>query len=201
MQVIKAINSDNPKDLSEFQLSLTCENSIDSVSLALIKKSNSLVWKTSIYALLNDLNDKVRVDKKFSESETPFLLDAIQKAYWYLTLEEIAYVFKNIIIGRFKKQYNKLDIETVLDAIHEYDSKERLNLLEKRDHNKKMEAKQLEQSAFKEVSKEFVSGMVKKIAEENNLDITSKDEVSEKEKAYQAYKMKYLNSKKSNDQT
>lgn len=190
MQVIKAINSDNPKDLSEFQLSLTCENSIDSVSLALVKKSNPIVWKISIYALLNDLNEKVKVDKKFTESETPFILDAIQKSYWYLTLEEIAYVFKNIIIGRFKKPYNKLDIETVLDAIHEYDSKERLNLIEKRDHNKKQEARQLQES-FKGVSTEFMQEMIKKISQDNNLDADAK-----KEDEYQKFRNQYLNRKK-----
>jgi len=188
--VIKAINSENPKDLSEFQLSLTCENSIDSVSLALVKKSNPIVWKISIYALLNDLNEKVKVDKKFTESETPFILDAIQKSYWYLTLEEIAYVFKNIIIGRFKKPYNKLDIETVLDAIHEYDSKERLNLLEKRDHNKKQEARQLQES-YTGVSKEFMQDMIKKISQDNNLDADAK-----KEDEYQKFRNQYLNSKK-----
>lgn len=171
------------------------------MSMALIKKSNPIVYRSSVDVLLCQLIDKIKVEKKFTESEVPFLIDAIYKSYWYFTLEEIAYVFKKGITGDFKKLYNKLDIETVLDWLHEYDSKERLNLLEKRDHNKKMEAKALDEKAFKEVSKEFVNEMVKKIAEENNLDVTTKDEVSEKEKAYQAYKMKYLNSKKSNDQT
>ena len=177
-------------------MSLTCEKAIDSVSMALIKKTNPVVYSASIDILLCGMVDKIKVANKFSEGEIPFLIDAIYKSYWYFTLDEIAYVFKKGITGDFKKPYNKLDIETVLDWLHEYDSKERLNLLEKRDHNKKMEAKQLQESTFKEVSKEFVNEMVKKIAEENNLDVTPKNEVSEKEKAYKEYKMKYLNSNK-----
>ena len=187
MPILKII--DKPIELSKYQLSLTCEKALDSMSMALIRKANIDIYETSIDYLLVSLMAMVKVDKKFSESEIPFLIDAIYKSYWYFTLEEIAYVFKKGITGDFKKPYNKLDIETVLDWLHEYDSKERLYLLEKRDHNKKMEAKQLQES-FKGVSAEFVQDMIKKISQDNNLDADAK-----KEDEYQKFRNQYLNSK------
>jgi len=188
LPILKVIN--NPKALSEFQLSLTCEKAIDSVSMALIKKTNPVVYRASIDILLCGMVDKIKVANKFTESEIPFLIDAIYKSYWYFTLDEIAYVFKKGITGDFKKPYNKLDIETVLDWLHEYDSKERLNLLEKRDHNKKQEARQL-QEGYTGVSKEFMQDMIKKISQDNNLDADAK-----KEDEYQKFRNQYLNSKK-----
>ncbi len=164
--------------------------------MALIKKANEAVYETSIDFLLVDLIAKVKVEKKFTEDEIPFLIDAIYKSYWYFTLDEIAYVFRKGITGDFKKPYNKLDIETVLDWLHEYDSKERLYLLEKRDHNKKTESKQLQQSVLKEVSKEFVDEMVKKIAEENNIEIRSVETDKQKETDYQRVKFEALDNRK-----
>ena len=187
LPILKVIN--NPKALSEFQLALTCEKAIDSVSMALIKKANPIVYRASIDILLCGMVDMVKVANKFTEGEIPFLIDAIYSKYWYFTLDEVAYVFKKGITGDFKKPYNKLDIETVLDWFHEYDSKERLYLLEKRDQNKRHEAIKLSEG-YTGVSKEFMQGMIKKISQDNNLDADAK-----KEKDYQAYRLQYLNSK------
>ncbi len=194
MPILKVI--DKPKELARYQIGLTCEIAIDSISMALIRKASVAVYETSLDYLLIQLILKVKVDKKFTEDEIPFLIDAIYKSYYYLTLDEIAYTFKKGITGDFKKPYNKLDIETVLDWLHEYDSKERLNLIEKRDHNKKVEAKQLQESTFKEVSKEFVNGMVKKISEENEIIIESKEDIKNREHEFKIKMQQALSQRK-----
>lgn len=173
------------------------ENAIDEAPMALIKKVDVDRVELSLNVLLRNLRFRFdKLNNKFEEYEIPLIMDGILKQYYYLTLEEIAYVFNKIIIGTYKLPYNKLDSSAVFDCLHIYDSKERIAIAERRDAKNKEEQRKLEEATFKGVSKEFVSGMVKKIAEENGVKIESKNDAKDKENAYQMAKMQALSGRK-----
>ena len=161
--------------------------------MALIRKVDIDRVELSLNVLLRNLRFRFdKLNNKFEEYEIPIIMDGILKQYYYLTLEEIAYIFKKIINGDYKLPYNKLDTSAVFDCIHIYDSKERISIAERRDAKKHEEQRKLDDAVFKGVSKEFVSGMVKRIAEENGVQVESKSDAKDKERAYQMAKMQAL---------
>lgn len=183
--------------LASYQTELVAEKAIDEMSIVLIKKIDIDCCEMALNVLLRNLRYRFeKLNNKFEEYEIPLIVEGILKQYYYLSLEEIAYVFNKGIMGTYLMPYNKLDSSVVFDWIHRYDSKERLAIAERRDANKWEEQRKLEEQAFKGVSKSFVDGMVKKIAEENNVKIESKQDILDKEKAYQMAKMKTLSSRK-----
>lgn len=191
MAVIKLSNDKNK--LAEYQFGLTCEKAIESVPVSVIKKLDPMVFQFSFDMLLSILWDNVSVNQKFSIGQIPMIREAIFTRYYFLTIDEVAYVLKNGTIGKYKKEYNKLDLETLMIWFEIYDTSERMEWLDKRNHNEKVEALKLQES-FKGVSAEFASEMVAKIAKENNLKTV--DSEKEKEEEYKKARQKWIESRK-----
>ena len=63
-----------------------------------------------------------------------------------------------------KRQYNKLDLETIMNAFEIYDTSERMEWLDRRNHNQKIESiKQLEKTTAivpKEVTDKIIKSLV-----------------------------------------
>lgn len=186
---------DDNEALASYQSSLVAESAIDEMPIALIRKVDVDRIELTLNLLLRNLRFRFsKLNNLFEEYEIPAIMDGILKQYYYLTLEEIAYVFNKGIIGTYVVPYNKLDSSVVFDWLHRYDSKERIAIAERRDSIKKEEQRKLEQETFKGVSSEFTKNMVKKIASENNL--TTLDYIKEKERAYQRAKFEALSGRK-----
>lgn len=184
---------DNEK-LASYQSSLVAESAIDEMPIALIRKVDVDRIELTLNLLLRNLRFRFsKLNNLFDEYEIPAIMDGILKQYYYLTLEEIAYVFNKIIIGTYKLSYNKLDASAVFDCLHIYDSKERIAIAERRDANKNEEFIKLTQDTFKHVSSEFVKEMVKKIADQNNL--ITVDSLKEKEILFKQERSRILASK------
>lgn len=171
--------------LAEYQFGLTCAKAIESAPVSLIKKNEPVAFKFLFDSLLAGLLDNISVNHKFNTSQIPMYREAIFAKYYFLTIDEVAYVFKNGIIGKYKKEYNKLDLETLMTWFEIYDTSERMEWLDKRNHNQKIESiKALEQTtAF--VPKEVTDKIIKSIVGDEE----------QKEKDYQEFKNQYLNSK------
>jgi len=188
------INLSGDKDkLAEYQFGLTCEKAIMSVPVSVIKKNEPMAFQFAFDTLLSILWDNVSVNQKFAVGQIPMIREAVFTRYYFLTIDEVAYVLKNLIIGKYKKEYNKLDLETIMNAFEIYDTSERMEWLDKRNHNEKIEALKLQES-FKGVSAEFSSEMVAKISKENNLKTV--DSEKEKEKEFKKALQKWIESRK-----
>lgn len=161
--------------------------------MALIRKIDIDACELALNLLLRNLRMRFeKLNNKFEEYEIPIIIEGILKQYYYLSIEELAYVFNNGITGSYVMPYNKLDSSVVFDWIHRYDSKERISIAERRDNKRKEESRKLEEENFKGVSKEVAQSFIKKISGENNLDADKK-----KEEEYQKFRQKYYASKKS----
>ncbi len=183
----------NPERLAEYQFGLSCEKAIQGTAVSLIRKNDKQSFDYIFGKLLSLLADSITVNNKFGLAQIPMYREAIFKKYYFLTIDEIAYVFKNLIMGVYKKEYNKLDLETIMNAFEIYDTTERMEWLDKRNHNEKVEALKLQES-FKGVSAEFASEMVAKISKENNLKTV--DSEKEKEEEFKKARQKWIESKK-----
>lgn len=182
----------NPEKLAEYQFGLSCEKAIQGTAISLIKKSDKQSFDYIFGKLLVLCADSITVNNKFGLAQIPAYREAIFKKYYFLTIDEIAYVLKNGIIGAYKKEYNKLDLETLMTWFEIYDTLERMEWLDKRNHNEKIEALKFQES-FKGVSAEFASEMVAKIFKENNLKTV--DSEKEKESEFKKARQKWIDSR------
>lgn len=181
------IHLSNDKDkLAEYQFGLTCEKAIESVPVSVIKKLDPLAFQFAFDSLLGILWDNVSVNQKFSIGQIPMIREAVFTRYYFLTIDEVAYVLKNGIIGKYKKEYNKLDIETLMTWFEIYDTSERMEWLDKRNHNQKIESiKALEQTTAivpKEVTDKIIKSLV--------------GDAEEKERNFKSVREKFIQSRK-----
>ena len=178
--------------MASYQVGLVAESAIDEIPMALIRKVDVDRCEMALNLLLRNLLKRFdKLNNKFEEYEIPMIMDGILKQYYYLTIEELAYVFNKGITGAYVMPYNKLDSSVVFDWIHRYDSRERIAIAERRDAKKKGEQRKLEEATFKGVSKEIAQSFIKKISGQNNLDADKK-----KEEEYQKFRQQYLASRK-----
>lgn len=187
------------KKLAAYQVALKAEDAIDEMALVSMKKIDIDRCEVSLDLLIKNLLIRFeKLNNKFEDFEIPTIMDLIFKSYWYLSLEEIAYVFKKGISGDYKMPYNKLDVSTVMDWIHQYDSKERLAIAERRVYKKREEYQKLNGSFFTGVSKDFAKAMANKIALENGIDLEKDTPEARKtaENKYQQEKLKILSGRK-----
>lgn len=172
--------------LAEYQFGLTCDKAIESTAVSVIKKNEPVAFKFLFDSLLAGLLDNISVNQKFSTSQIPMYREAIFAKYYFLTIDEIAYVFKNGIIGKYKKEYNKLDLETLMAWFEIYDTSERMEWLDKRNHNEKIESiKQLEKTTAI-VPKEVTDKIIKSLVGDSE----------EKEARYKKIKEKFIEDQK-----
>jgi len=184
---LEVIRLSNDKDkLAEYQFGLTCEKAIESVPVSVIKKIDPMAFQFSFDMLLSILWDNVSVNQKFSIGKIPMIREAIFTRYYFLTIDEVAYVLKNGTIGKYKKEYNKLDLETLMTWFELYDTSERMEWLDKRNHNQKIESiKQLEKTTAV-VSKEVTDKIIKSLVGDHE----------EKERNFKSVREKFIESRK-----
>lgn len=184
MAIIR-LNNDKDK-LAEYQFGLTCEKAIESVPVSVIKKIDPLAFQFSFDMLLSILWDNVSVNQKFSIGQIPMIREAIFTRYYFLAIDEVAYVLKNGTIGKYKKEYNKLDLETLMTWFEIYDTSERMDWLDKRNHNQKIESiKQLEKTTAV-VPKEVTDKIIKSLVGDQE----------EKERNFKSVREKFIESRK-----
>lgn len=184
---------EDPVKLAEYQFALTCEKAIEGAPLSVIKKIDQEFYARMMYQLFALLSDMVNVSNKFSMSAIPVYLQAIFSRYYYLTIDEVAYVFKKGISGEYKKEYNKLDLDTLMNWFEKYDTTERMLWIDKRNHNDRIEQeKKIQENAFllqSVVNKEKIKDIIDGIGlNYDNIIMDNKEE----EKKYKKFKLLLL---------
>jgi hypothetical protein len=78
----------------------------------------------SVYQLVN-------VGKQIKGDAIVLLAEMIIENYWFLKIDEIDLVFKNGIMGKYGKIYDRVDASVIFDWLHKYDvSDEVINIYE-----------------------------------------------------------------------
>jgi len=108
----------------------TIKDAQEGVSLSVIRKHNPVLLDLSIGVLLEDLARSFNA--QWSERMMLSIVDRITNKYWYLKIDEIAFVFSNAIDGIYGKVYGQIQISTVMEWLHEYDVNDRLSYHESR---------------------------------------------------------------------
>lgn len=176
----------NPEKLAEYQFGLSCEKAIHGTAISLIRKTDKQSFDYIFGKLLVLCADSITVNNKFGLAQIPMYREAIFKKYYFLTIDEIAYVLKNGIMGAYKKEYNKLDLETLMTWFEIYDTSERMEWLDMRNHNEKIESiKQLEKTTAI-VPKEVTDKIIKSLVGDSE----------EKESRYKIIKEKFIEDQK-----
>lgn len=117
--------------------------------------------------------------------------------YWHLRPEEIMYCFRRGKTGAYGKDYNRLDTATIMGWLHEYDTGERLSILEtERIRQQKQERQQAQQDA--ETIAQFVYPDAESLFlnQQRKQKKVEKQQLQQKENEFQRLQLDYYESRK-----
>lgn len=117
---------------------LTCYEAISKGSQISFLKANSEAFvKTAIHLLIVDVLNHYESYGKVSEGFTTRLVQVVLAKYWWMKLEEIAYVFHKGKNGEYGRSNKNISSDTILDWLNQYDIEERE--MEMMSYNKKLQ--------------------------------------------------------------
>jgi hypothetical protein len=173
--------------LTTFQANLTVLSAINGNSIALTRKVLPERFKMITDVLLCNLFDMVRVGKQFEPQMMPLLQQSIFKRYYYLTIEEYAYVLLKGALGEYGKIYDRLDFTVILEWFEKYDTTERMAYLEKKNQNEKVNnAKELKESISLLYANPIIAEQLKSISKD------IEEEKRDTESEYQKFKEEFI---------
>lgn len=117
----------------QFQTELTLEKALwqGGSQLATLRREHLPSLKLALNNLLRDLAGSLNVKETIEPHQAVEIIETIISEYWMLKIEEIAFAFKYAKMGRYGKDFNRLDILTVCTWLDKYlDSDERWRLIE-----------------------------------------------------------------------
>lgn len=182
LPILQAISKNS---LAVFQSDLTIDKAIEGVSIAKIKKVDYNAFVRVMDVLLCNLLDSVSVNQKFTQHSIPLIIQSVFKTYYYVSIDEVAYIFQQGIIGKYPKSFNKLDLETIMCWFQLYDTTERTDWVERRNHNESVKVKKEMQESvnvFRDNAK------INEIIE----DLTGLEKEKDKEANYIKFKNEYF---------
>lgn len=86
-----------------------------------------------LYKGITELVQMVDANKTLSgESDVAFTIEAIKKDYPWLTIEEVLFVLSKMAKGHYGKFYERLKTPEIIEALRQYDTSERIEILEQK---------------------------------------------------------------------
>lgn len=105
---------------------LTCYEAISKGSQISFLKANSEAFvKSAIHLLVEDVLKHYESLGKVSDGFTPRLVQVVLGKYWWMKLEEIAYVFNKGKNGEYGRSNKNISSDTILDWLKQYELNER----------------------------------------------------------------------------
>lgn len=178
-------------EITKFQASLTCSSSLQGVSISLVRKVSPESLEIVSDVLLMNMLKYVSVGKTFEPEMLPLIQHSIFKKYYYLTLEEYAYVLRMGAAGEYGKIYDRIDLNVIMNWFEIYDTKERMAVVSKAKHNESVELNKAIDGSMKLIgaSEKFIEEFVKPLVEDLNKSV---EEERQKEIDYQKFKIDQL---------
>lgn len=181
------------KNHFRFIASLTCAKAIEGNSIALTRKFAPEALETVTEVILSSLFMIVSVGKTFDPNMMPLVQAAIFKKYYYLTIEEYAYVLRMGAAGEYGKIYDRIDLPVLMEWFEKYDTGERLSVVERRNHNRFVqEQKEAEENVSLlqiVVDKNKIKEIISSIGEDYDKIVLNREK---EEQDYQEYKKQYM---------
>lgn len=113
-------------ELVKMQSKLTPQLALQQPSqISGIRKDDPDLVEDLITVMISMLADSFNVKANFSDEMIYECALLIVEEYWFLRPEEIMLAFKNAKKGKYGPVYNKLDVMTIMDWLHQYNTQER----------------------------------------------------------------------------
>lgn len=133
-----------------------CQNGIQ---ISVIKLSEPDLLEVCITKLISDVC--LACGTEWPGHVQVSALDRILEKYWFLNLEEIAYVFRKASDGEYGKVFGQLKVSDLLGWLHDYDIGERMDWV--RANNNRF--RESEGDAFRELERKEALDLRKKSKE------------------------------------
>lgn len=170
--------------LSTYRTQINVSESVGDGMAYLIGKDimieKRVVWSI-IERLLAGLALSLNVGKNIEPHQLDGLAKKIYSKYYYLSFDELMYVFDCGTSGKYGKLYDRVDEEVIFSWLEKYDTDERLSIAEF--SNKKEIESQIEE-------KEQDRAMLAKLLEPISRVL---EEEKQKEENFKAFREKYFN--------
>lgn len=147
------LKANNEIGLIQLQVSLKLSEAVNGISISKIRKDAPEDAAIAIQRLVANLARSFNLSNTINNAQLLEMSLLIMEKYYYLKIEELAYVFKNAKLGQYGKVYNRLDIQIICEWIETYlVSEERISLFEKESQKYKQAEK--EKSVMSDKSRE-----------------------------------------------
>ena len=162
------------KELSVYRTEIILKNSVgDSMSSLLsseVGMSKDIPWAI-IERLLAGLALSLNVGKNLQPHQLSGLSKKIYAKYYYLSFDELIYIFDSGSSGRYGKLFDRVDEEVIFGWIEKFDTDERLTVVQTLTANELFEQKE-----NRKLETNFLIDLMKPIAEKLTAEIEKKKE-------------------------
>ncbi|PSR54183.1 hypothetical protein AHMF7605_11945 [Adhaeribacter arboris] len=185
------------------QMVLSVPGALTTPQLSKIRKESPEDLSEALTRLLSFYNNQLNLaqEKRLSSFQTALLSNEIITRYWYLKFDEIAYVLREGVTGKFGKLYGTFDAMTIHGWMDAYIKGERDSVVEEQALQRANAYKDSEKNfKYTEEELEGVQKYIEFLKQFSGYTEGIKDEVS-KDSAYQEYRKQYLASRLQPEQT
>lgn len=176
--------------LSTYRTKIKLSESIGDGMAYLVGKEVSIervVVCAIIERLLAGLALSLNVGKNLEPHQLSGLAKKIYAKYYYLSFDELMYVFDKGSSGSYGKIYDRVDEEIIFTWLEKFDTDERLNLAHK-STSEEIES----QRQQKEIEDNFLADLLKPLTEKLTAEL---DGEKQKEDNYKKFREQYFNNK------
>jgi hypothetical protein len=181
--------------LSAFESKLTVAKvtALENTPLSVIRKENEGTFLKAISLMLIRVTELINVTNSLTPAQIAMLTTSIGDKYYYLRLEELAYVFSGACNGRYGKSYNRLDAEIVMAWIENYDVNERTPFVVAREQSGLSAANKAIQNA--DMAKVYQAFKSEPEPEKSTSHLRNKERQGNSDQDYNEWKRDYLRNK------
>jgi len=145
------------KDLAEYRVGIIVQDSVGD-SMAYLRAKEIGVSKDIVCAIIERLLAGLALSLNVGKNLEPFQLAPlsvkIYAKYYYLSFDEIMYVFDKGSSGQYGKIYDRIDEEIIMGWLSNYDTGERLSIAEKK-HSEEIEKTKISNEEINILSKAY----------------------------------------------
>jgi hypothetical protein len=129
---MQCLEQNNKVELIQFQSKVTMDQAINGNQLAVLKKENENQLMKAVKNLIVSLCESLNLTNSMNDYQVLEASMLLTEKYYYLKIEELILIFKNVKLGRYGKSFNRLDIQIICEWIEAYMiSNERIEYFEK----------------------------------------------------------------------
>lgn len=176
--------------LSTYRTKIKLSESVGDGMAYLVGKSVSIergVVYAIIERLLAGLAMSLNVGKNLEPHQLSGLAKKIYAKYYYLSFDELMYVFDKGSSGSYGKIYDRVDEEIIFTWLEKFDTDERINIAQK-STSEEIES----QREQKEIEEKFLADLLKPLSDKLTAEL---DGEKKKEENYKKFKEQYFNNK------